>query len=416
MWAADEFGGRAMKILHVLDHSIPLHSGYAFRTRAILEGQRALGWTTFQVTGPKHSASVGEEGVDGFHFYRTRARGPLAGLPPFDQLACIRGLRIRLAELVERLRPDLIHAHSPALNGVAALAAARRAGVPLVYEVRAFWEDAAVDHGTCREGGPRYRLTRALETHVLRRAAAVATICDGLRNDLLGRGLAPDRVTVVPNAVDPQRFRTERRPDPALRARLGLGAGPVLGFLGSFYAYEGLALLIEALPAVLEWHAGVRVLLVGGGPQAQVLERQVHAAGLAGKVLLVGRVPHDEVQGWYDLVDVFVYPRLSMRLTELVTPLKPLEALAQGRVVVASDVGGHRELIRHGETGVLFPAGDAQALARALLDVLDAPERWAALGAAARGHIEQERSWAASVARYETVYRGALSMPRVAFS
>jgi glycosyltransferase involved in cell wall biosynthesis len=134
--------------------------------------------------------------------------------------------------------------------------------------------------------------------------------------------------------------------------------------------------------------------------------------GLADAVVFTGRVPHAEVARYYDLVDAFVYPRLSMRLTDLVTPLKPLEAMAQGRLVVASDVGGHRELIRDGETGVLFRAGDAAALARAVESLFANRDRWPALQAAGRRFVEQERNWRASVARYEAVYARAIAARR----
>ncbi|MBS0602141.1 MAG: glycosyltransferase, partial [Proteobacteria bacterium] len=262
-----------MRILHVLDHSIPLHSGYTFRTRAILREQRRLGWSTGHVTGSKQVSPASpyagpEENVDGLHFYRTpsdlRRR---AGWPLFDQWAVVTGLSARLDEVIEDFRPDVLHAHSPVLNGLAALSAARRHGLPLVYEVRAFWEDAAVDHGTTREGSLRYRATRALETFVLERADAVTTICHGLRRDILGRGVPADRVTVIPNAVDVGQFGPGGQPDPALLARHGLAGKRVLGFIGSFYAYEGLDLLLDALPQIRAQAPDVQLLLVGGGPQ-----------------------------------------------------------------------------------------------------------------------------------------------------
>ncbi len=148
----------------------------------------------------------------------------------------------------------------------------------------------------------------------------------------------------------------------------------------------------------------IRLLLVGGGPQEQALRAQASSLGVDGQVLFTGRVPHGDVQRYYNLVDVLCYPRLKMRLTDLVTPLKPLEAMAQGRLLVASDVGGHRELIEDGHTGVLFAAGDPQALARQLLALLAAPQRWPALRAQGRRFVEAERNWAASVARYRAVY------------
>jgi len=411
----------AMRVLHIFDHSIPLHSGYTFRSRAILREQRALGWLTEHVTGPKHAlelarqgkTAAAEEEVDGLHFFRTQApTGRWTRLPMLDQWAVVQRLAARLFEIIPQTEPNILHAHSPALNGLAALRAARHFKLPLVYEVRAFWEDAAVDHGSCREGDLRYRASRALETHVLTHASAVTCICEGLRGEIAARGIAVDKITVIPNAVDIEHFQVGGVADDALACSLGLDGKTVLGFIGSFYAYEGLPLLLEALPRLLATLPEVRVLLVGGGKEQALLQQRAEALGVADKVVFAGRVPHGEVQRYYDLVDVLVYPRLSMRLTELVTPLKPLEAMAQGRLVVASDVGGHRELIRDGATGCLFRAGDAQHLADTVMQLLAARERWPALRAAARQYVEAERNWQVSVERYRPVYQSLLAGAR----
>ncbi len=398
-----------MRILHILDHSIPLHSGYTFRTRSILEQQRRLGWDPIALTSPKHTAPSGlEEIVDGFHFFRTPpGRGFGSNMPILSYVYLMNALKRRLTDVVREHRPDVLHAHSPVLNALPTLSVGRAFSIPVVYEVRAFWEDAAADHGTSPEGSLRYRLTRALETRALRRADAVTTICEGLRQDMVARGIAASKITVIPNAVDIERFSIGGARDERLAAGLGLAGKQVLGFIGSFYAYEGLPLLLEALPFLRARHPQVRVLLVGGGPDEMRLRERARELGVSELVTFIGRVPHDEVTRYYDLVDIFVYPRYSMRLTELVTPLKPLEAMAQGRLVVASDVGGHRELIRDGETGALFRAGDAAALAEQVDRLLGAPVQWPARRRNARAFVEAERSWPASVARYAAVY-GAL--------
>ena len=401
-----------LRVLHILDHSIPLHSGYSFRTRAILEHQRRLGWETFQLTSPKHSLECPlEERVDGFDFYRSPAIHPIASkLPIVNQYATIGILSARLDEVTREVEPDILHAHSPALNGVAAMRVARRRGLPVVYECRAFWEDAAADHGTSKEWGMRYRMTRMLETHVLRRVDAVTTICEGLRREIVARGISQEKVTIVPNAVESNHHTVQREGDDALRARLGIKDVTVIGFIGSFYAYEGLSHLLGALPAVLEHVPRLRVLLVGGGPEEPELKRLAAALGVRDKVLFAGRVPHADVHRYYDLVDVFVYPRLPMRLTNLVTPLKPLEAMARKRIVVASDVGGHRELIRPGATGELFKAGDIASLTETLVDVLAHRERWGAMHDAGYLFVQSERSWGNSVARYQDVYATVLNL------
>ena len=402
----------SLRILHVLDHSIPLHSGYTFRTLSILREQRALGWETFHLTTPKHlGAAALQEDVDGWQFHRTPAAANASRVPALGEIALMRRVERRLAELAAQVRPDIIHAHSPVLNAIPALRVGRRFGIPVVYEVRAFWEDAAVDHGTTQERSLRYRLSRGLETYALTRAGHVTTICEGLRNDIIARGIPASKVTVIPNAVDVGSFAPGGASDGALQAELGLAGHPVVGFIGSFYAYEGLDLLLDAMVRVLAVQPETRALLVGGGPQEEALKEQARRLGLTDRVIFTGRVPHAEVRRYYDLIDILAYPRHPMRLTELVTPLKPLEAMAQERLVVASDVGGHRELIADGRTGLLFPAGDAGALARTLLQLFDRRELWPELRANARQFVERERNWAASVARYRDVY-GALA-PRV---
>lgn len=400
-----------IRILHILDHSIPLHSGYTFRTAAILREQHRHGWRTFHLTSPKHTApGEAEETVDGLHFYRTRT--PAASAPPgIREWRLMSALERRLEEVARLVRPDVLHAHSPALNAVPALRVGRRLGLPVVYEVRAFWEDAAVDHGTSREGGLRYRFTRALETHALKRVDHVTTICEGLRRDIIARGIPAERVTVIPNAVDAEKFTFGGAGDESLKRRLGLDGARVLGFIGSFYAYEGLNLLLDAFPAIHAEAPDVRILLVGGGPQEERLKEQARRLGIDRHVVFTGRVPHGEVQHYYDIVDLLVYPRLPMRLTELVTPLKPLEAMAQGRLLVASDVGGHRELIRDGQTGWLFRAGDAAHLAEVVLRTLGRSTDWPQVRAAGRRYVEEERNWRVSVDRYRPIYERLHGVP-----
>ncbi|MBC2664417.1 glycosyltransferase, exosortase A system-associated [Novosphingobium flavum] len=396
-----------MRVLHVLDHSLPLHSGYTFRSRAIITAQQASGLEVRGITGLRHGkAGPPVEAVDGITFHRTPggASGP-AGWREWREVA-------RLAEaivaLADEWRPDVLHAHSPALCGLAALRAGRQLGIPVVYEIRAFWEDAAVGNGTGREGSFKYRLTRALEDEVVGGADAVVTICEGLRGDLIARGYPPERITLSPNGVDLSLFGDPPAPDPALAAQLGLEHGPVVGFIGSFYDYEGLDVLIAAMPLLQERLPGSRLLLVGGGPMEADLRAQAEASPAAGAIRFTGRVPHGEVERYYALMDVMAYPRKASRLTELVTPLKPLEAMAEGKLVAASAVGGHRELVRHGETGVLFAPDDPAACAAALADLLEDRSGWNTLRERGRAHVRARHDWAVNVSRYQAVYQDLL--------
>jgi glycogen(starch) synthase len=392
------------RALHVLDHSLPLHSGYTFRTRAILKAQQAMGLEVRGVTSLRHSADGPDvEAIDGLTFHRTRglATGP-AGLREWREIS---RLAAQIEALARHWRPDVLHAHSPALCGQAAVLAGRRLGIPVVYEIRAFWEDAAVGNGTGTAGSIKYRLTRGLESHVVAQADAVVTICEGLRRDLIARGTDPARITVMPNGVDLDMFGTPAPRNAALADRLGLGSGPVIGFIGSFYDYEGIDDLIAAMPMLIEREPDARLLLVGGGPMEQSLRASAGSSGAAHAIHFAGRVPHEEVERYYALVDVMAYPRKKSRLTDLVTPLKPLEAMAQGKLVAASDVGGHRELIGDGVTGVLFEPDSPAACADALARLLASPESWNAYREAGRVHVETRHDWARNVERYRDVYQ-----------
>lgn len=395
------------RVLHVLDHSLPLHSGYTFRTRAILKAQQGHGLEVRGITGQRHNleapAGPSPEVVDDLTFHRTA--GLPEGPPALRELGEINALDRAIRALAKDWRPDIIHAHSPALCGAAASRAARALGIPFVYEIRAFWEDAAVGNLTGSEGSLKYRLTRALETRVAKGADALFTICEGLKDDLAARGIAPGKIGVMMNGVDLELFGAPVARDDALAARLGIAPGaPVIGYIGSFYAYEGVDDLIAAMPLVRRSHPQARLLLVGAGPMDESWRAAAAALPEPEAVIFTGRVPHSEVERYYSLVDVLAYPRKGQRLTELVTPLKPLEAMAQRRLVAASSVGGHRELIEDGVTGTLFAPDDPAACAAALARLLEDREGWEAMRMRAEAHVRRHHDWAANARNYLSVY------------
>lgn len=397
----------SLRILHLLDHSLPMHSGYTFRTRAIVKAQQALGWTVAGLTGVRHDGAGGDgEQVDGITFFRTPAISPT--ISPLNEIGEVRALRRRTGEVIRDWRPDIVHVHSPALNALGAVAPAHKAGLPVLYEIRAFWEDAAVGNGTGTEGSLRYRLTKWLETRMAHRADGVAVICEGLRADLVSRGIAGGKIMVSPNGVDMAMFGEPLERDEGLARSMGLDGAEVIGFIGSFYDYEGLDVLIAAMPAMIAARPDLHLILVGGGPMDDLLRRQATASPVADHIHFIGRVPHHDVDRYYSLMDMMVFPRKAMRLTELVTPLKPLEAMAQMKLVVASDVGGHRELVRDGETGTLFPPDNPEALARAVSVLFDDRSCWDERRRVARAFVEAERNWSSNISRYIPVYQGLL--------
>ncbi len=395
-----------MKILHVFDHSIPIQDGYATRSRCILKQQQAFGWQTSHLTGPKQGQYKDDvETVSGIKFYRTKAGETiLHRLPIVQQLGTISDIYKRLLTVIDTEKPQIIHAHSPALNGVAAALASKKTGIPFVYEIRAFWEDAAVDQGTTKEGDLRYRLTRAMENWVIKRASAVFTICKGLKDDLVSRHATTAPIEVIPNAVELEHISKPLPYQTDIAKKFGLTPGKTLGFIGSFYDYEGLDLLINATPELIKWDSDIRLLLVGGGNEFDNLQAQAKQLGLEDKIFFTGKVPYEEVTKYYSVIDVLVYPRKSLRLTELVTPLKPLEAMAQEKLFIASDVGGHKELVIPDETGVLFKADDAKDLIRNVEKILGDKALQAKMLVNGKKFVMEERNWGVSVGRYESLY------------
>jgi glycogen(starch) synthase len=392
-----------MKILHILDHYKPHFSGYVFRTSYILKHQRELGLTPVLLTSPKHGkADRLVEDIDGMRVYRA-VKTEFGTTPFVRERRLMKALQQRIEEVAKTEKPDIIHAHSPSLNGISALKAARKVGIPIVYEVRAFWEDAAVDHGTFTERSLKYHVSKQLETKLMKKVDALFTICEGLKGDMVGRGVRAEKITIIPNCVDMGAFRPIPH-EKELAATLGVTDKMVFGFIGSFYSYEGLSLLLDGFSKALAKGVDARLLLVGDGPDCDKVREKARAMGLDDPVIFTGRVPHAEVDRYYSVIGALIYPRERMRLTELVTPLKPLEAMAMGKVVVGSDVGGIKELVTHGKDGFLFPAGDKDELAALLMDLAAREKDLRLVSTAAMETVRLKHDWKKAVSRYLPVY------------
>ncbi len=400
-----------MKVLHVLDHSLPNFSGYSFRSDYIIRAQKRLGAHPVAVTSPKHDRFEGAcETINGVDYHRVRWPGSLAVLrhaPLFRQAAAVRALKKEIVRLAEELKIDLIHAHSPSENGIAASNAAFELKLPWIYELRYYNEDAAVDRGKIKYDSWRYRLSRNTEQAVLNRATRVTTISKALRDDLISRGVDPGKIIEIPNGVDTNWFQPGE-PDIELTVRYDLTGKTVIGFIGSFYFYEGLESLIDAMIMLLAKRSDVLLLLVGEGEAEPMLRERVPGQ-LWEHFVFAGRAPHTEVRRYYSVMDILVYPRIKSRLTELTTPLKPLEAMAMEKVVVGSDVGGMRELFNNGETGFLVEPETPHALARRLSSLIESATFRRAMGKRAREFVLRERDWEKIVPAYLNVYRETMA-------
>jgi glycogen(starch) synthase len=402
-----------MRVLHVLDISVPVLAGYTSRSRYIVLNQRALGIEPVVLTSVRHENPTGcsMEEIDGIRYYRTLPPGrDGAGLREkagVREALEIDQLRRRIVEVARRERPELIHAHSSILCGIPGFLAARQLGLPCVYEIRSFWEDAAVDSRKVTERSPRYRATRQAETTLARQVDALVAICEGIKGELIGRGIAGEDIFVVPNGVETDRFVPMPR-DEALAKRYGFEGKTVVAYIGTFAPFEGVTFLVDALIELIRGgRDDLRGLIVGEGPMYEVCREKARAAGLLDRIVHPGKVPHAEVKAMYSVVDILAYPRDRQRITELVTPLKPLEAMAMKKAVIGSDVGGLTELITDGETGLIHRAEDIGDLAAKIRRLADDPALRARLGENGRRYVEGTRQWRRIIEGHFELYRRA---------
>jgi len=396
-----------MKILNVVDRVLAQGVvGYSIRTFHVLECQRALG----------HLPAVAVRST-------LPARGPLNGrvyIRDHGSLRSVLGRRLSslsyrasrrleggafpalIRRAARRERPDLIHCATPHGNFFDALPIARKAGVPILYEVRGFWEDAVVAEGRSSTDSEEYRRAKEGEKAAVRAADAVITVGEALRQEVIRYGARPERVFVARNGVDPNRFRPQE-PDPELAARLGLAGHFVVGTACSVRGLEGLDTLLVAVSRLKG--LPVKVLVVGDGPERPRLERLARLLGLDGAAVFAGRVPFEQVPSYYALLDVFALPRRRTYLCEIVTPLKPFEAFAMGLPVIASDLPALREVGRPGVTSFLVPPDDAEALAAAIRLLCEmGPDRRSEIGRAARDWVLANGTWSVTAQSYRRAY------------
>ncbi len=393
------------KVLQIFDQTTPLVSGYSMRSRYISESLALLGVDLLAYSSPIFNYLHRDEILNGVHYFRVRypKKNILNRLPGFKEYRTVSTLRKAIAGSWDD-RIGLVDAHSSPLNGLAGSQLARQYRLPFLYEIRALWEDAAVDQGKTTEGGLRYRATRCLETSIINKADKVTVICEGLKNDLISRGISPDKIEIILNGVDSDAFRPLDK-DHQLAEQLKINNCIVFGYIGTFFVFEGLDLLIQAAQRATQLNKDLRFLIVGGGRQEIELKRLVKELGLADKVIFVGRVKHDDIKRYYSVVDVFVYPRRSKRITELVTPLKPLESMAMEKIVLGSDVGGIKELITDGSTGFLFEKDNLADLIDKIIHIADNLGSLDPMRKNARKYVIEERNWLTICRNYLKIYK-----------
>ncbi len=397
------------RVLHLVTDALPTTSaGYTIRTHEIALAQREAGLDPHVATRTGYPVTQGR--IDG------RRLVELAGVPyhrllPWrmpgraDALAA-RGLELADG-LTHQLRPAVLHAASNYANARLALALRERYGLPVVYEVRGFWEDTWLSRypdSAERAKSELYQRNRALETRCMLAADLVVTLGEAMRDEIMARGVPAEKIEIVPNAVSAE-FLGPLPDATTLRAELGIKPDePVVGEVTSLLPHEGVGTLLEATAILRARGVPARALIVGDGPERAALQRQAARAGLAEAAVFTGRVPAAKVRQFHALLDVFVVPRTPDRVCQLVTPLKPVEAMASGLCVVTSEVKALTEIVKHEVTGMQTVPQDPVSLADCLERLLYSPDIRRKLGDNAREWAARDRTWAHNAARYRDAY------------
>ncbi|MGP4094230.1 glycosyltransferase family 4 protein [Nonomuraea sp. KM90] len=397
------------RVLHVVTNALPYtQAGYTVRTHRIVTSQKAAGIDPHVVTSwgwpmlQGHADAAPYEEIDGIPYHRLLPDGH--GEMPFEtQGRIIRGAD-RVTELVTQLRPQIVHAATDHRNGSIAHAVRDRTGTPFVYEVRGFLEETWASRDPIRIGSQRHVLQRDREAFLMREADAVVTLAETMATEIVERGVPREKIHLAPNAVDDS-LLSVHYDGASFRHRYGIADGEiVVGSVSSIVAYEGFATLLRAAALLRDDRTPVRVLIVGDGTERDNLLALVDELGLKDAVL-PGRVGPDEALQAQDAIDIFACPREDLRVCRLVTPLKPVEAMALGKPVVLSDLPALSELVGSDGAGLLVPPGDPGELAKAIAGLREDPARRAEMGEAGRAEVAAKRTWSRVAETYQALYR-----------
>lgn len=402
------------RTLALLAYRLPYTSnGYATRSHGLLTAIKQLGWDVHPYSRPGYPELEAtaqaepplKDRVGDLEYGRMpRTERRRLGHMPYLQAAAD-----EIAQNIAALKPAVVHAASNYMTALPACIAAHEAGLPFVYEVRGFWDVTRVSSNPGFAATTEYRYLRHFEARLLRQADSVVTLTHAMRDELIRRGAPPDRIEVAPNAVDLDRLQP-RPPRMELAQRLGMPEGrPVIGYVGSFVDYEGLDDLVAACAELSRSGRAFHLLLVGDGLALATVQQQIADWGLAPHATVTGRVPHEEVADYYALMDICAFPRKAWPVCELVSPLKPFEAMALEKAVLVSGVAAMAEFIDEGVNGRVFAKGSVGGLATALAALLDDLPGARVMGQRARQWVRANRTWEASAKAVERAYAAAMN-------
>jgi len=405
---------KTMKILHVLETSLPNLVGYTIRAKYIVENQRLHGLDPVVVTSPffrNGNPEIRLEEINEIKYYRTNhIRKPDSKgnkmVSLWTRFRMIQRYKKAVLDIAKKEKPDIIHAHSSYTNGHAANYVSRKLGIPSIYELRSLWGESAVVEDGLSPNSFKYKMVWMLELRAMKEATRVIAISQGIKDEIVLKGIDAGKIDIVPNGVDTTIFQPQEK-DTQLLNELRLDDAFVVGYIGSIRKLEGLSLLLNAFQMINQKNPKIKVLIVGNGPERKALQEKAQGLNLQG-VVFTGEIPHSEILKYYSAIDLFVFPRINAKINQAVTPLKPLEAMAVGKVCLCSNVGGLTELIKDDYNGMVFNIGDADDLAYKILSISADKVKYTGLRKNGLDWVIRERDWSALIPRYREIYKNAL--------
>lgn len=406
-----------MKALHILHRSVPGIHGYAIRSKEIVLHLMAKGIESLVVTSPSQAPlgnldSESSELIDGVRYFRScgklleptvELKGGKYARTTVRVLQNINLLKMAL-RIAKKYKPDVIHAHSPFTCGLVGDVVSILTGIPVIYEMRGIWEDQHTSRYGMATTSLKYRGVRSLETLALRKADMCFTLSEALKQEIILRGINAAKIVVAPNGVDTKKF-SPGPPSRELVDSYDLEGKLVIGYIGTFFNYEGLDLLAQAFETLASKFPTLVLLLVGDGEPMPKLKDFAAKSAYSDRIVFTGRIENDLIPGYYKIFDLLILPRRDGREASLVTPLKPLEIMSMAKPLVASDVGGHKEIVTDRINGVLFHSGQVEDLVEKCETLISDQIYRSELGKRSRTWVENSRDWSLLIDSYIQVYK-----------
>ena len=402
-----------MKVLFVMEDSVPIENGCPVRNRYIMENLKKMGLEIVGLTSPfmrvlPGQITEGSEVINGIRYYRSQYLNTISNVSSLILRWKIRAEMYRkYCQLLERIcmqeKPDIIHAITSYVNGNAANKVGMKLNIPRLYEIRSIaGATAAVVDGKSHSSF-KYQAVWKLDKRAMMGATRVAPLSKVLKNELKIRGVPEGIMDAVDNGGDTDEFIPLER-SREIAEKYSLGDSTIIGYIGSIRKIEGLYIAVQAAPKILEQCPDTKFMFIGAGDDVENLKGMSRKLGVEYACVFPGKIPRNEILKYYSIIDIFTVPRVDALVNQTITPLKPLEAMAMERALLVSNVGGLAELVQNGKTGVMFEADNVESFTEKCIDMIRNKEKRITLGKEARKWVVEYRQWKDMAKQYLPIY------------